>query len=185
MREVSMAKSSLVRRLSSDPMARPASNSANPSASSAEELLWQALSLTRGLIHEMDDLEVELGDGAARPMIGPLNDVDEHIFFALFAFVPGMYGEDEERAMARDAYFHERFGDLASRLRLDGTPTERISQMLSEIRRRIGAATIRLDASDGEEGELEAIERLELALDAVSDLRHVAARTAQNLSDPE
>jgi hypothetical protein len=139
---------------------------------SAEALLWQALSLSRGLSHEMDDLEIELGEGAARPMIEPLNRIDEHVFFALFVFVPGMYGEDEERAMARDQYFHELVGDLPNRLGLTGTPAERIQQLLREIRRRIGAATIRLEATEGDDGEFEAIDQLELTLDAVTDLRH-------------
>ncbi|MEX1264464.1 MAG: hypothetical protein WEE66_11145 [Actinomycetota bacterium] len=147
---------------------------------STEALLWQALSLTRSLIHEMDDLEIELGEGATRPMIEPLNNIDERIFFALFAFVPGMHGEDEERAMARDQHFHERFGDLPSRLGLAGTPAERIHQLLREIRRRIGAATIRLDVAEGDNGEFEALDELELALDAVTDLRHELERITRS-----
>lgn len=136
----------------------------------AEALLWQALSLSRGILHETDDIEIEQGVGAARPMIEPINRLDQHIFWALFAFVPGMYGEDNERAMARDRYFHERFGDLPSRLDLSGTPAERIHQLLREIRRRIGAATVRLDGTDGEEGEYEAVDQLETALAATTDL---------------
>lgn len=147
---------------------------------SAEALLWQALSLSRGLLHEMDDLEVELGDGTARPMIEPLNRIDERIFFALFAFVPGMYGEDEDRAIARDQHFHECFGDLPSTLGLTGSPAERIIRLLREIRRRIGAATIRLDATEGDDGELQAIDELELALDAVTDARHAVERISQH-----
>ena len=149
-------------------------------ALTAEELLWQALSLTRGLWSEIDVLEVEIPEGSNHPMIEPLNRVDERIFFALFAFVPGMYGEDEDAAIARDRYFHERFDDLPGSLDLPDAPADRINLLLAEIRRRIGAATIRLDASDGEGGEVEAIGQLEDALDAIADARRELERIARS-----
>lgn len=91
-------------------------------------------------------------------MAEPLNRLDECIFFALFEFVPGMYDEDEDAALARERHFNERFGDLADALDLPDAPADRINRLLAEIRRRVGAATIRLDASDGDTGEFEAID---------------------------
>lgn len=149
-------------------------------ASTAEELLWQALSLTRGVWREIDALEVDLPEGTHHPMIGPLNELDERIFFALFAFVPGMYGEDEDAAIARDRHFHERFGDLPDRLELPEAPVDRVKSFLAEIRRRIGAATIRLDATDGEDGEIEAVDELEGALDAIAEARRELDRITQH-----
>ena len=40
----------------------------------------------------------------------------------------------------------------------------------------LGAATIRLDTTRGDEGELAALDELDLALDAVTDLRHTLER---------
>lgn len=51
---------------------------------------------------------------------------------------------------------------------------------LAEIRRRIGAATIRLEATDGEGGELEAVDELEGALDAIADARRELDRITQD-----
>lgn len=148
--------------------------------STAEDLLWQALSFTRGIWREIDSLDVEITEGTHHPLIRPLNDLDERIFFALFAFVPGMYGEDDDAAIARDRHFHERFGDLPDRLELPEEPADRVRAFLAEIRRRIGAATIRLEATDGEGGELEAVDELEGALDAIADARRELDRITQD-----
>lgn len=64
---------------------------------------------------------------------------------------------------------------------LRGTPAERIHQLLHEIRRRIGAATIRLDATDGEEGEDEAVDQLEIALDVATDLRRALEQITHDI----
>ena len=102
-----------------------------------------------------------------------------HIFFALFEFLPGMYGEDDDHAMARDQHFMQRFGDLPLTIGLSGTPPERFLGLIAEIRRKVGAATIRLDASDGHDGEFEAVEQLEGALDAITDARRALERITQ------
>ena len=148
---------------------------------SAEDLLRQALSLSRGLHDEELSIAIDLPEGATRPLIEPMNRIDEHIFFALFEFVPGMYGEDDDHAMARDKHFMERFGDLPLTIGLSGTPPERFLGLLAEIRRKVGAATIHLDATEGDDGEFEAVEHLEGALGAITDSRRALERITQHV----
>lgn len=139
-----------------------------PRALSAEDLLWQALALTRRLWSVIDALDIDLPEGTHHLMIDLLNRLDEHIFFEVFESVPGMYDEDEYAALARERHFQERFGDLADALDLPDT--------------------IRLDASDGDAGEFEAIDQLEGALDAITDTRRELEQitgNARSQNDPE
>lgn len=121
----------------------------------------EGLSLSRGPIHHLDDLEVALGEGAAHPPIELLNRIGERIFFALFAFVPGMYGEEEERAMARDRNFHERFGDCPA----SGPDRDLTTASSSSSKLRNRQAHRRCDDSPRDDrrhdGELEGVDELD------------------------
>lgn len=147
--------------------------------SDVEDLLWQVLVFQLRVFDEVNGIEAERGRDETKPLIGALNQIDEHVFGALFELVPGMYDESDEDGKAREEGARERFGDLPASLGLTGTAAERLERLLGEVRRRIGAATVRLDASEGEEGEFEALDEFEAALDGVASALGILGRITQ------
>jgi len=136
-----------------------------------EDLLWQVLVLQLRVFREADELVGEHGRESVEPLIRALNEIDEHVFGALFALAPEMYEESDSDARAREERARARFGDLPDSLDLSGSSADRLLRLLDEIRRRLGMATIELDVADDGDDVMEALVEVEDALQAVSASR--------------
>lgn len=115
-----------------------------------EELLWGATVMCAAAFDVLLGFEETITVARNRDIVRRLNDIDEHLYFALFAVNAFLMEENEELAMMRQKQVEARHQDERRRLEdAPGSPMDRMDAVLATIARRLGSASAKLDVALG------------------------------------